>query len=60
METIREEIIQLEDSLRENGVKWEKPILTIDTLGTSAIPHIRITHRGYVRLKDREVLSIGM
>ena len=58
METVREEVKKLEDSLRENGVKWEKPILTIDTLGTPAIPHLRITHNGYVRLKDREILSV--
>jgi adenine deaminase len=58
METVREEVKKLEDSLRENGVKWEKPILTIDTLGTPAIPHLRITHHGYVRLKDREVLPL--
>ncbi len=58
METLREEVKKLEDSLKENGVKWEKPILTIDTLGTPAIPYLRITHHGYVRLKDRQVLSV--
>jgi adenine deaminase len=58
MEIVREEVKKLESSLRENGVKWEKPILTIDTLGTPAIPHLRITHHGYVRLKDREILSV--
>jgi adenine deaminase len=58
METVREEVKKLEDSLRENGVQWEKPALTIDTLGTPAIPQLRITHHGYVRLKDREILSV--
>jgi len=58
MEKIRDEIKRLEASLRENGVKWEKPVLTVDTLGSPAIPHLRITHHGYVRLKDRKVLSI--
>ena len=58
MEVVREEIRRLEESLRENGVKWEKPMLTIDTLGTPAIPHLRITHQGYVRLKDRKILSL--
>ena len=58
METVREEVKKLEDSLRENGVKWEKPVLTIDTLGTPAIPHLRITHHGYVRLKDRKTLFL--
>jgi adenine deaminase len=58
METVREEVRQVEESLRRNGVIWEKPMLTIDTLGTPAIPHLRITHHGYVRLKDRAVLPL--
>ncbi len=58
MEVVREEVRQLEEFLRENGVKWEKPMLTIDTLGTPAIPHLRITHQGYVRLRDRKILPL--
>jgi adenine deaminase len=58
MKVIREEIKKLEGALRENGVKWENPVLTIDTLTTPAIPHLRITRQGYVRLKDREVLPV--
>jgi adenine deaminase len=60
MKIMREEIKKLEEALRANGVKWEKPTLTIDTLTTPAIPHLRITHQGYVRLKDREVLSVAI
>jgi adenine deaminase len=58
METVERETKKLEESLKKNGVKWEKPVLTIDTLGTPAIPHLRITHRGYVRLKDRKELPL--
>jgi len=58
METVRDEIKRLEETLRKNGVKWEKPVLTIDTLGTPAIPQLRITHKGYVKLKDREILPL--
>jgi len=58
MERARDQIQALERALRDNGVRWDKPLLTIDTLGTAAIPHLRITHHGYVRLRDREVLSI--
>ncbi len=58
METVRDEVKRVEDSLKENGVKWEKPALTIDTLGTPAIPQLRITHHGYVRLRDRKVLPV--
>ncbi len=58
METLNDDMRKLGDSLKKNGVKWEKPILTIDTLGTPAIPHLRITHHGYVRLKDRKILFL--
>jgi adenine deaminase len=58
METVGRRVKKLEESLRENGVRWEKPILTVDTFGTPAIPSLRITNHGYVRLKDREVLSL--
>jgi adenine deaminase len=58
VEVVREEVKQLEALLRENGVRWEKPTLTIDTLGTPAIPHLRITHQGYVRLRDWKILSL--
>jgi adenine deaminase len=58
MEILRAEVKELEESLKRNGVKWEKPMLTIDTLGTPAIPHLRITHHGYVRLRDRAVLPV--
>jgi len=58
MEKLHRKIKQLEESLKKNGVKWETPVLTIDTLGTPAIPHLKITHHGYVRLKDREILSM--
>jgi adenine deaminase len=58
METIRDEIKGLEKSLRKNGAKWEKNMLAIDTLSTTAIPHLRITHHGYVRLRDRKELPL--
>ena len=58
MATIREELRRLEESLKGNGVIWDKPLLTIDILTTPAIPHLRITHEGYVRLKDRKVLPL--
>jgi adenine deaminase len=58
MESVGEETRKLEECLRENGVKWEKPILTVDTFGTPAIPSLRITNHGYVRLKDRKILSL--
>ncbi|MGQ9508408.1 MAG: adenine deaminase C-terminal domain-containing protein [Thermodesulfobacteriota bacterium] len=58
MEQVRNEMKHLETTLRENGVRWEKPTLTVDTLTTAAIPYLRITHRGYVRIKDRKILDV--
>jgi adenine deaminase len=58
MEVVAKEVEHLESALKKQGVPWEKPLLTIDTLTTAAIPHFRITHDGYVRLKDREVLGV--
>jgi adenine deaminase len=58
MEVVREEVRQVEESLRKNGVAWEKPMLTVDTLGTPAIPHLRISHQGYVRLRDQKILPV--
>jgi adenine deaminase len=58
MKTMREEMKRVEDALRENGVKWERPLLTLDTLGSPAIPQLRITHRGYVQVKDRKILPL--
>lgn len=58
MKKIKEEMKHLEESLRENGARWEKPTLTVDTLSTPAIPHLRITHRGYVRVRDRKLLDL--
>jgi adenine deaminase len=58
MEKLNQKVKRLEASLKRNGVRWEKPMLTIDTLGTPAIPHLRMTHHGYVRLKDRTVFPL--
>jgi len=58
METAWNQIQKTERALAELGVPWEKPILTLNTLGTAAIPHLRITHHGYVRLRDRAVLAL--
>jgi hypothetical protein len=60
MEVLGKEIKKLETALQGNGALWENPLLTIDVLGTAAIPHLRITHSGYVRFKDRELLSAAV
>lgn len=60
MKEIRDEVKRVEDTLKDNGVSWEKPILSIDTLGSPAIPHLRITNKGYMRLKDWKLLSLSV
>jgi adenine deaminase len=57
LEKIRDRMKNLETRLHENGVTFEKALLTLETITTAAIPHFRITHNGYVRLKDRALLS---
>jgi adenine deaminase len=58
MAILREEVKKIEDSMKRSGVRWQKPVLTIDVLTTPAIPHLRMTHHGYVRLRDRKVLPL--
>ncbi len=58
MEIVREEVRRVEESLKKNGVTWEKPMLTVDVLGSPAIPHLKISHEGYVRLRDQKTLPL--
>jgi adenine deaminase len=60
MEIVREQVRKLEECLRENGVKLEKPVLTVDTLGTPSIPHLRITHQGYLSVEDGKILPVEL
>jgi adenine deaminase len=58
MEAIRDETQKLDRALNDRGVSWETPILTVDTFGTAAIPHLRINHEGYINIKDRSTLPV--
>lgn len=58
MEVVREQVRHVEESLRKNGVTWEKPMLIVDVLGSPAIPHLEISHEGYVRLRDQKILPV--
>jgi adenine deaminase len=58
MEVVRGQIREFEEKLRRNGVPWENPLLTLNTQGNAAIPHFRLTHTGYVRMKDRLVFPL--
>jgi len=52
------EVKNLEECMNKNGVRWEKPVYTIDKLAMPATPHLRMTYPGYVNLKDRKILSV--
>jgi len=58
METARAQVWEFEEKLHQNGVPWENPLLALNTQGNAAIPHFRLTHNGYVRMKDRTVLPL--
>jgi adenine deaminase len=55
---VRRGLGELNAGLRRCGAVWDDPLLAIDTLTTPAIPQLRITHRGYVRLRDRALLPL--
>jgi len=56
LEQVGAERRKLEHCLSGAGVPWDDPLLAVDTLTTPAIPHLRLTHRGYLRLRDRALL----
>jgi len=39
MAVMREEMRGVEEALKNNGVSWERPVLTLDTLGSPTIPN---------------------
>jgi adenine deaminase len=49
---------ELVAALRHLGVSHPRPLLALDILTTGAIPHLRITPRGYVRLRDGALLGL--
>lgn len=50
---------QVSVAARELGCVSPEPVLTADVLTTAAIPHLRITDRGYVRVKDGELVGLS-
>lgn len=52
------ELRAVESALRDLGRTSATPILTADIMTTAAIPHIRTTDRGYVRLRDGALLGL--
>jgi adenine deaminase len=60
MEAVADQLGRIEQALWGNGMPWERRLLTLNTLTTAAIPHLRISRRGYVRLKEGLPLGLGV
>lgn len=50
--TVAEEVRGVNRALRELGATSPNPVLTLETLTTTAIPFLRITPEGYYRARD--------
>ncbi len=48
----------LDDVLAELGFRSPRPSLTVDVLTAAAIPHFKLSERGYVRLRDGSVVGL--
>lgn len=53
-----EQVRLVQEAARELGCPWPDAILAADVLTTPAIPHFRITERGYVRVRDGALLPL--
>jgi len=49
---------RIDGVLRDLGSRLDDPLLAADVLTTAAIPHLRLTPRGYVRLRDGQLLGV--
>jgi adenine deaminase len=49
---------RIDGVLRDLGSRLNDPLLAADVLTTAAIPHLRLTPRGYVRLRDGQLLGV--
>jgi len=55
---IVEALEKVESALRRMGSGLEDPLLGAEVLTTAAIPHLRLTQRGYARLRDGKLLGL--
>lgn len=58
MERLVDQLRILKSGLRDLGCPWPDPLLAVDVLSTAAIPHVRITDRGYVRVRDGTLMGL--
>jgi adenine deaminase len=60
MNELVQQLRALKGKLRELGCQWPDPLLAVDVLSTAAIPHFRITDRGYARVRDGSRASLWL
>ena len=58
-ENVVGQVDRVNAALREMGSPWPNPLLTIETLTTGVIPHLRLWAEGYVRLRDGAHLGLA-
>ncbi|MFN0073373.1 MAG: adenine deaminase C-terminal domain-containing protein [Chloroflexota bacterium] len=58
MESLVAQLRRLKTCLHDLGCPWPDPLLAADVLTTAAIPHFRITDRGYVRVRDGALVQL--
>jgi adenine deaminase len=58
MKEVAEGIGRVENVLRENGCSRENPFLSLQTLTFTPLPSLRITDKGIVDVRSREIKSV--
>jgi adenine deaminase len=56
--SVARDVAKVNKALRAHGCPMEDPLLTLDFLTSPAVPHLRISAEGYVRLRDGARLSL--
>ncbi len=54
---VAERLKSINRSAKEMGIRWKKPVISLEALSTPAIPFLRVSDRGLVNLKTGTVMS---
>lgn len=57
-EQVAKRIRSINAVAQKMGIKWQKPVLSLETLTTPAIPFLRVSDRGLVDLRTGEVMNL--
>lgn len=57
---VADQVSSVQGALRSLGCQQPNPLQTVETLTTAAIPHLRLTPDGYVRLRDGARLGLEL